>query len=389
RAPIRAPFFAAAAGHLVGDRQSAAGRQSAATGRCSASTESDASRRFAASGAATTLPVQARDDDGAASPERDLSHACEARRGKAQARRRERSCARSSGSGSEAGPASSRAGRHRLPFARHHAVVERERRRTRPRPDAARPRQDERRPAHAHHDDRARHVEDLHRHHQSGPDHEQATRTRMIFRALLMVGLLAAPSVAAADALSEADAAYTRVDFAETERLAQAALAGADHDRGQMIRIYFLLGVSAAAEGKDEEAIDAFKHLLALDPATKVDRDLSPKLQGPMLEARGTPPAPLACDAVFDRAKGVLQLTIGDQLKLSREAVVRWRLSPGGAFTEVRRPSAPSVDVTIPGGAGAGRVEYSYSLVDDRRNRLFEKGSDAAPEVSQAAAGAR
>ncbi|HZS38043.1 MAG TPA: tetratricopeptide repeat protein [Polyangia bacterium] len=211
----------------------------------------------------------------------------------------------------------------------------------------------------------------------------------MIFRALLMVGLLAAPSVAAADALSEADAAYTRVDFAETERLAQAALAGADHDRGQMIRIYFLLGVSAAAEGKDEEAIDAFKHLLALDPATKVDRDLSPKLQGPMLEARGTPPAPLACDAVFDRAKGVLQLTIGDQLKLSREAVVRWRLSPGGAFTEVRRPSAPSVDVTIPGGAGAGRVEYSYSLVDDRRNRLFEKGSDAAPEVSQAAAGAR
>ncbi len=211
---------------------------------------------------------------------------------------------------------------------------------------------------------------------------------RSTVRAWLVVGMLALPSVAAADALGEAEAAYARVDFAEAERLAQTALAGSGHDRAQMIRIYFLIGVSAAATGKDDEAIDAFKHLLALDPATKLDRDLSPKLQGPLLEARGTPPSPLACDAVFDRARGSLHLSIRDQLGMSRVAVVRWRVGASGDFTESRGPASPTLDVPIAGAAGAEHVEYSYQLVDGHQNRLVEKGSDAAPEVFQVAVAA-
>jgi hypothetical protein len=201
-----------------------------------------------------------------------------------------------------------------------------------------------------------------------------------------VVGLIASSSPAAADPLSEAEAAYAQVDFAEARRLAQAALASPGHDRAQMIRIYFLIGVSASAEGKDDEAIDAYKHLLALDPDTRLDRDLSPKLQGPMLEARGTPPGVLACDAMFDRAKGVLHLAIRDPLKMSRVAVVRWRVAAGAEFAELRRPASPSLDVAIPAAAGAERVEYSYALLDGHLNRLCEKGSDAAPEVAQAAA---
>jgi hypothetical protein len=206
---------------------------------------------------------------------------------------------------------------------------------------------------------------------------------RSIVRVLLVVALLASPSVAAADQLAEAEAAYASVDFDATERLAQGALAGSDHDRAQMIRIYFLIGVSAAAGGKDDEAIDAFKHLLALDPDTRLERELSPKLQGPMLEARGGRPTPLACEAVFDRAKGALRFTIRDQLRMTRTLVVRWRLSKGGDFTESRTPSSANVDLPLAGAAGAEHLEYSYRLVDDRRDRLLEKGSDWAPEVAQ------
>src|SRR5262245_23617749 len=118
---------------------------------------------------------------------------------------------------------------------------------------------------------------------------------RSTWLGLLVVGMLASPSLslAAGDPLAQAEAAYAHVEFDDAERFAKAALAAGGHTRAQMIRIYFLLGVSAAAERKDEEAVAAFKLLLTIDPGTKLDRGLSPKLQGPILEARGAEPAPL------------------------------------------------------------------------------------------------
>jgi hypothetical protein len=202
---------------------------------------------------------------------------------------------------------------------------------------------------------------------------------------LLVVGMLASPSLslAAADPLAQAEAAYARIEFGDAARFAKAALAAGGHTRAQMIRIYFLLGVSAAAEGQDEEAIGAFKLLLTIDPGTKVDRGLSPKLQGPILEARGAAPAPLDCDATFDRKRGTLRVAIRDPPGMSRTLVVRSRLAGAATFSESRAPSAASVDIAIPGAVGAEHLEYYYQLLDAHQNHVFEKGSEAAPEIFQ------
>jgi hypothetical protein len=201
---------------------------------------------------------------------------------------------------------------------------------------------------------------------------------------LLVMGSLALPTLArAADPLQQAETAYSSVDFGETERLAKMALDGGGHDRQQMIRIYFLLGVSAAAQGKDEESLSAFKHLISLDPDTKLDRGLSPKLQGPMLEAKGSPPGLLACETVFDRGKGALHITTHDPLNMGRAVIVHWRVSNTGEFTESRGPASASLDVPFNASIGAEHVEYTFQLLDEHMNRLYEKGTESAPEVFQ------
>jgi hypothetical protein len=197
------------------------------------------------------------------------------------------------------------------------------------------------------------------------------------------LGILASPSLAAADALQQAESAYSSVDFGETERQAKMALDGGAHDRQQLIRIYFLLGVSAAAQGKDDESLAAFKHLLALDPETKLDRGLSPKVQGPMMEAKGSPPPPLTCETTFDRGKGALHVALRDPLSMGRSVIVRWRVSNTGEFTESRGPANASLDVPFNASIGAEHVEYIFLLLDEHQNHLCEKGTESAPEVFQ------
>lgn len=209
---------------------------------------------------------------------------------------------------------------------------------------------------------------------------------RSTWMALLVVGLAATPAMAAPDPLAQAEAAYTRIEFPDAQKFARAALAKGGYDRAQMIRIYFLIGVSAAADGKDDEAIEAFRRLLTIDPDSKLDRGLSPKLQGPIMEARGMTPKPIGVDAVFNRSKGTLQLAVRDELALGRTLVIRSRTTATGAFVESRAAAAATVVATLPGAVGAPRVEYSYVLADDRGNRVFEKGSDMNPEVAEVTA---
>src|SRR5262245_49296385 len=99
--------------------------------------------------------------------------------------------------------------------------------------------------------------------------------------ALLVVGLTTLRAGAEQDPLVQAEAAYTRIEFGDAQRFARSALARGGYDRAHLIRIYFILGITSAVDGKDEEAIEAFKRLLTLDPDTKLDRGLSPKMQGP------------------------------------------------------------------------------------------------------------
>jgi hypothetical protein len=185
------------------------------------------------------------------------------------------------------------------------------------------------------------------------------------------------------DPLAEAEAAAARVDFDETRKLAQGALDRGNYERRQVVRIYFLLGVANAALGQEEASAEAFKRLLEVDPQTKLDADLSPKLRGPMHEARGfwgSRSDRLGVETKLSR-DGTLYLTLTDTLGMARELVVRARVGSGGAFVETRVPAAPSGVAKIAGAAGAAHVEYSVALVDDHGNRLLERGSDAQPEV--------
>ncbi len=57
------------------------------------------------------------------------------------------------------------------------------------------------------------------------------------------------------------------------------------HDR--LVNLYQMLGSAYGVLGKNEDAVDAFTRLLAIDPDHHLPRGLSPKITKPFKEAGG------------------------------------------------------------------------------------------------------
>ena len=86
--------------------------------------------------------------------------------------------------------------------------------------------------------------------------------------------------------LERAEAAYAAVDFETARTESRAALAAGGHEPTDTLRLYTLLGISASALGDEDAARAAFRRVVALDPALRLDKSLSPKIRSPFLEFR-------------------------------------------------------------------------------------------------------
>ncbi|HTM18984.1 MAG TPA: hypothetical protein VL172_00695 [Kofleriaceae bacterium] len=133
--------------------------------------------------------------------------------------------------------------------------------------------------------------------------------------ALAAALLLYQARIAAADGKAELDAAAQAidgVDFESARTHAQAARAGGDLPRGQLIRAYRLLGEIAGALDDAEAARASFTRWLLLDPAGALPDGMSPKITGPFAEARAEVKrlGPLALELSVRRRPGVVAVTV-------------------------------------------------------------------------------
>lgn len=213
----------------------------------------------------------------------------------------------------------------------------------------------------------------------------RSAKPRKVATASLVIALVALPGGAFAQArgsLSRAETAYEHVDLEGTLEHAQRALEEGEHDLRQLVRIYELIGVAAAALDQDEESRDAYLRMLALAPDAQVDRNLSPQMRSPFLEARGYWAAHserLEATATFVRAQGAIRVELSDPLDMARSVVVHARVGDEGEFSEVSEDAARTTVAPIPGADRASRVDYYVTVLDEYGNHIIELGSATEP----------
>lgn len=209
---------------------------------------------------------------------------------------------------------------------------------------------------------------------------------RLILLSCLGV-LLAKPAFAESQGLLEAEKAYQSVDFPATHAAAKRALEAGGADREQTARLYVLLGISAAAQGDTEEAKADFVAALAVKPALKLDKGLSPKVRDPYLEAQGYWAASsnrlsVTAKPGSDRDHLVIQLSDPATLVSKIELHLATRgTTPRPSF---ELAAAPANRFALPAAVRGRSYEYTLRALDRFGNVLAERGTDADPELVRA-----
>jgi hypothetical protein len=180
--------------------------------------------------------------------------------------------------------------------------------------------------------------------------------------------------------LSDVERAYADVDYERTRTLAVEAIERGGNDRASTSQLYLLWATAAAALDRADEARTAFSFALAANPELKLDRNLSPKIRAPYLEARGALAgadgrAPL--EVTLRRRKQELELGLRDALKVAGGIVLSTRTGESGDFARRRFDASPTRRVPVPGDA---ELQLAVRVVDRHDNALFELGTEDEPE---------
>lgn len=190
------------------------------------------------------------------------------------------------------------------------------------------------------------------------------------------------PAQAQSHDLVKAERAYQDVDFPATHLLALRALQAGGATRSETARLYVLLGIAAAALDNTDEAKQDFVVALAVNPALKLEKSLSPKIRGPYLEAQGywSAASERLSIAAKPGADGVhLVVRLVDPASLVTKIELR-AAAPG--VTE--RPTfelvaAPVTRFPLPPALRERDYEYALRALDGYGNVLAELGADADP----------
>ena len=202
----------------------------------------------------------------------------------------------------------------------------------------------------------------------------------------LALCMLCATSASAQDGkqlLKDAEDAYLNVDFEESRKLSLSALEYGGNSVKQLVRIYELIGIAAAAEGDEEASRDAYIKMLALSPDAEVDESIAPQLRSPFMEAKGywsSKSEGLSVRTRYVGNQNKLRATLTDPLGMGSELVLHFR--PEGDGSEYTEARVASDEDKLMFEVGEGPVEYYLELVDEYDNSLYSVGTEFEPEVA-------
>ena len=202
----------------------------------------------------------------------------------------------------------------------------------------------------------------------------------------------AAPALAESRAAAAAERAYQDIDFPGTHQLAQHALEAGGATRQETARLYVLLGISAAAQGNAEEAKQSFVAALAIDPALRLEKSLSPKIRDPYLEAQGywsASPAQLSLDAKPSGDADHLIVRLADPATLIARIELRIGAVGDSPQAVLSLDRAPVTRFPLPQPLQHRDYEFALHALDRYGNVLAEYGAEADPIVVRVATESR
>jgi hypothetical protein len=207
-------------------------------------------------------------------------------------------------------------------------------------------------------------------------------RIELFFCVLALAASARTASAEPSGDLGGVEEAYREVDFEAVKQRSAAAIRAGGHTPAEMARLEFLLGVSSAALGSTEDARAAFIRLLGMDPTQKLDRELSPRLRAPYLEARGFWSSNRERLLVTARLESnTLSLALSDPAKMVNRVQVRLRSAGQGEFLDSVRVARPTLRITLPENAKDHDVELAVALLDQFGNTVAEQGTQAEPMI--------
>ena len=161
--------------------------------------------------------------------------------------------------------------------------------------------------------------------------------------------------MAAAADLDAAQKAYVDVDYQRCRDRAQAALL-VPATITERVSAYRLLGLCAAATNDADDAREAFRMMLAIDPAARLPEGLSPRFTSSFREAKGSwvGTTPLALTLKDEAIKGstrTVTIAVADDAELVTK--IGWRAAGGtegkavkvASLVELELPAGPQVVV--------------------------------------------
>ena len=202
----------------------------------------------------------------------------------------------------------------------------------------------------------------------------------------------APPAFAESRAAAAAERAYQDIDFPSTHQLAQHALEAGGATRQETARLYVLLGISAAAQGNVEEAKQSFVAALAIDPALKLEKSLSPKIRDPYLEAQGywsASPTQLSLSAKPSSDANHLIVRLADPATLVARIELRIGALSDSPQATLILDRAPVTRFPLPQPLQHRDFEFALRALDRYGNVLAEYGAEADPIVVHAASESR
>ena len=198
---------------------------------------------------------------------------------------------------------------------------------------------------------------------------------------------LAAPS----SSLTSAEAALAAFEPRVALEHLQRAHQGGPYEYATHIRLWELTAIAHAYLGDENESLDAFATLLAMDPAHAVDYTLSPKVTFLFSRARklAKKQAPITVDVTWPRGG-----TTGEPIEVTLDVVadptnavssvqLRWTAPNGNQERTVPLSAgAPHQAVVIPAqptGKGPVTVGLAASAFDAAGNEIYQYASDERP----------
>jgi hypothetical protein len=218
---------------------------------------------------------------------------------------------------------------------------------------------------------------------------------RGVFLVILAVAQIFAPvlaSPALADTASteasllRAERAYATLAYDEALQIAAGLAKGGHLSHDHLVRIYRVLTLSNGALGNESAARDAAVTLLMFSPAFELNKDSSPKVRAPVMEAKlywkdqpvhpGIDPAAI----VSSTSEGQIRVELRDPTRVCNTVVIAYRWGLVGAFTERTFPAAHASGVPVPPPpVDATQLEYFAYALDENKNVVFERGTSERP----------